>query len=336
MGAGSTASGTTRTGTIDGTTDEQGGHMAITITKASDPIRVEHVVGLIYGDPGLGKSTLGFTAEAPLCLDFDMGVHRASNRKDTVRATSWKDCENIAREDVAGYSALLVDTVGRMLDALSVQLIRDDSKNGQGGGALSLKGYGVLKIRFAAWLNLMRSFGLDVVLLAHTNEKKRGDDIIWRPDIQGGSLGEVYKCAEFVGYMHKAGRDRVIEFEPGDGWLAKNPANLGTVTVPDMHVETGFLAGLITTVKASINEQTEEARVANLELDAVRFAIETADDAALLNEAVEGASELSTAAKAIARKLVMARAKALGLVLDKETKRYMDAPAEGEAPDVES
>ena len=242
----------------------------------------------------------------------------------------------IAREDVAGYSALLVDTVGRMLDALSVQLIRDDSKNGQGGGALSLKGYGVLKIRFAAWLNLMRSFGLDVVLLAHTNEKKRGDDIIWRPDIQGGSLGEVYKCAEFVGYMHKAGRDRVIEFEPGDGWLAKNPANLGTVTVPDMHVETGFLAGLITTVKASINEQTEEARVANLELDAVRFAIETADDAALLNEAVEGASELSTAAKAIARKLVMARAKALGLVLDKETKRYMDAPAEGEAPDVES
>ena len=35
---------------------------------------------LIYGDPGIGKTTLANTAPNPLVLDFDRGSHRASHR----------------------------------------------------------------------------------------------------------------------------------------------------------------------------------------------------------------------------------------------------------------
>src|SRR5690606_38238567 len=52
--------------------------MALKITKASDPLTVEQLIVCIYGPPGLGKTTLGFSARKPLLLDFDRGAHRAA------------------------------------------------------------------------------------------------------------------------------------------------------------------------------------------------------------------------------------------------------------------
>ena len=42
---------------------------------------------LIYGQPGMGKTTLALSAPLPLLLDFDGGVHRvnAAHRVDTVQ-----------------------------------------------------------------------------------------------------------------------------------------------------------------------------------------------------------------------------------------------------------
>jgi hypothetical protein len=63
--------------------------MALKIVRSSDPIRVERLNLVIYGPPGVGKSSLAFTADTPLLLDFDQGAHRAANRKDIVRVAQW-------------------------------------------------------------------------------------------------------------------------------------------------------------------------------------------------------------------------------------------------------
>ena len=92
------------------------------IVKASEPIVIKQIVTVIYGQPGIGKSTLGFTSKDPLLLDFDKGSYRAANRKDTVQIDSWKDITQITKKDLDPYKTVIVDTAGRALDFLTAVL----------------------------------------------------------------------------------------------------------------------------------------------------------------------------------------------------------------------
>ena len=46
---------------------------------------------LIYGQPGMGKTTLALSAPNPVLFDYDGGIHRvnAAHRVPTVQITSW-------------------------------------------------------------------------------------------------------------------------------------------------------------------------------------------------------------------------------------------------------
>jgi replication-associated recombination protein RarA len=48
------------------------------VYSANEIIESAGMVALIYGDPGIGKTTLANTAPNPLLLDFDRGAHRSS------------------------------------------------------------------------------------------------------------------------------------------------------------------------------------------------------------------------------------------------------------------
>src|SRR3954466_3183793 len=107
--------------------------MTLRIVKAADPIKVERINLCIYGPPGVGKTTLAFSAEDPLLLDFDKGVHRAANRKDTVPVSSWSDVVSMTQEDLAPYKTVVADTAGRALDFLTADIIKAEPKLGRGG-----------------------------------------------------------------------------------------------------------------------------------------------------------------------------------------------------------
>lgn len=231
--------------------------MALKIVAASEPMKVETIVLVVYGSPGGGKTTLGFSADAPLLLDTDQGSYRSAFRKDVAVAKSWSDIAGIAPEDVANYKTLVLDTAGRALDLLSMDIISNNPKMGR-GGALTLQGYGELKTRFAAYLTLMRSLGLDIVLIAHGDEKQQGDEVIERIDMQGGSKNEVYKSADSMARLGIVDGKRVLSFSPTETRFGKDPAGIGSVQVPDFAKTPGFLAGLIRSIKAKLNEQSAE------------------------------------------------------------------------------
>jgi hypothetical protein len=231
--------------------------MALKITKASDPIEVKTITTVIYAVPGVGKSTIGFTARKPLVLDFDHGSYRAKNRGDTVQVSTWADVGQITADDLAPFSTLIVDTAGRGLDALSVAIIRENPKMGR-GGALTLQGFGELKSRFTSWLNFVKSFGLDVVLIAHADEQRKGDEVIERLDIQGGSKNEIYKSADVMGRLYLDNGKRLLNFSPTDTAFGKNPAQLPPLEVPHYSQAPGFLGDVIEQIKAALNEQSEQ------------------------------------------------------------------------------
>jgi hypothetical protein len=239
--------------------------MALKIIKSTDAIKVERINLCIYGPPGIGKTSVAFTAESPLLLDFDNGAHRAANRQDTVRVQSWGDVAEFSADDLESYKTVVVDTAGRALDILTQDIIRRNPKAGR-GGALTLQGYGTLKAEFVAWLKMINGFGKDVILVAHMDEQRNGDDIIERLDVQGGSKGEIYKAADAMGRMSIRDGRRTLNFSPTDAAFGKNPGQLEPLSIPHPDKSPQFLAGVIGEIKGKLNSLTEDQAKAQKEI----------------------------------------------------------------------
>lgn len=293
---------------------------ALKITRASDPITVERINLVAYGPPGLGKTSLAFTADAPLLLDFDAGSYRAANRKDVVQVESWSDVAGITADDLAPFKTVIVDTAGRALDALSADIIRQNPKHGR-GGALTLQGYGELKARFIAFLKLLNSFGKDVVLVAHMDEQRNGDEIVERLDVQGGSKAEIYKAADAMGRLVMREGRRWLLFSPSDAAFGKNPGRFDPLEVPDVASPDfdSFLARIISETKARLNAMSEAQKEAAAEQAWFRENLPGIDDAEAINALIGRAK---AAGPAVA-KMLNARAKELGLRGDKKSGQYV-------------
>lgn len=295
--------------------------MSLKIVRAADPISVDQIVVCLYGAPGLGKSTLGFSADAPILLDFDRGAYRAANRGDSVQVEKWDDVTSITAADLAEFKTVVVDTAGRALDMLSADIIRRNAKMGR-GGALTLQGYGQLKSEFTAWLKMLRTMGKDVVLIAHSSEDKSGDDIIERLDVQGGSKGEIYKSADAMGRLNMINGKRILNFNPSDTSFGKNPGQLPALPVPEIAVEPQFLGGVIGTIKERLNSLSaaqQERQHAIAEWFARICEVKSAEDAnALVKECQAVNKDIQPTVKGALHK----RAKDIGLVYEQSENGY--------------
>lgn len=294
--------------------------MALKITRAADPITVERLNVVIYGPPGIGKSSIGFTAADPLLLDFDNGSHRAANRRDVVRVGNWSDVTNITAEDLVPYKTIVIDTAGRALDAMTADIIKTDPK-GHKNGALTLPGYGTLKTRFSGFLKLMNSFGKDVVLIAHMDEQRNGDDVIERLDVQGGSKGEIYKAADAMGRIVLENKQRWLRFSPTDAAFGKNPGQLEPLAIPhpDAPEFRTFLADAIQQTKDRLNALTEDQREAMEEQNWFRETLPRLEEP----DEINGLLERAKASGEVCKKLLFDRAVQLGLVYDKTEKAFV-------------
>mgnify|MGYP000928828614 FL=1 len=293
--------------------------MALKITRASDPITVDRLNMVLYGPPGLGKTSLAFTADTPLLLDFDNGSHRAANRKDVVRVSAWGDVAGMTAEDLSPFNTIIVDTAGRALDMITADIIKSDPK-GHKNGALTLPGYGTLKTRFSTFMKLMNSFGKDVVLIAHMEEQRNGDDVIERLDVQGGSKGEIYKSADAMGRLVLAGKQRQLLFSPTDAAFGKNPGQLPPLDVPspDKPEFGTFLADVIKRTKDRLNTMSEEQKAAQEEQAWWAQHLPEVKDAKGLNALLGRIAEAPKPVKIMVRN----RAKEIGVEYDEARKVF--------------
>lgn len=298
--------------------------MPLNITRATDPITVDRISLVIYGPPGIGKTSLAFTAEDPLLLDFDAGSYRAANRKDVVRVGAWNDVAGITADDLASFKTIIMDTAGRALDVLAADIIRQNPKHGR-GGALTLQGYGELKARFIGFTKLLNSFGKDVVLISHLDEQRNGDEVIERLDVQGGSKGEVYKTADAMGRLVMREGQRRLLFSPTDAAFGKNPGGFDPLTVPPMATAefATFLGDIIQQTKDRLNAMSEAQKEAAAEQSWLRSALETAEDADAINALIERSKAGGRATSA----MLHARAVQIGLEFDRTAAAYVGKAA---------
>ena len=291
---------------------------------------------LIYGQPGIGKTTFGVSAPDAVLFDYDGGVQRinGAHQVPTLQPTSWEDT-NIALQEIANempeVKTIVIDTVGKMLDYMSAYIIKNDPKMAMRDGSLSLKGYGVRKTMFVNFIKQLALMGKNVVFIAHEREERRGEETFKRPEIGGSSANDLIKELDLVGYMYAIGKERCITFDPQEYYYAKNTCNLAPVIkLPVVVDEQG--AGKSNTAFASIVKSYQTAQEKRQEttaeyeqlLDLIAETVAFATDVDSLNEVMEKVFAFPPIYDSFlrAQKAVAAKGNALGLKYNKIAKKY--------------
>jgi hypothetical protein len=200
---------------------------------------------------------------------------------------------------------------------LTQDIIRLDAKMGR-SGALTLQGFGQLKSRFIAWLKMLNSLGKDVILIAHMDEQKNGDDVIERLDIVGGSKGEIYKVSDAMGRVILQNNARWIDFSPRNNAFGKNPAGLPLIEFPAPEKSDSTLANVIAQIKTSINKLSKEQQDQQQIIDEWREALAGIIEVGDLNQYLPALRKQPQTIRAYAAKI----ARNQGWTYNPETKVY--------------
>lgn len=298
------------------------------IRKPSQLEIIQTIKVLLYGQPGIGKSTLGLSAPDPLLLDFDNGVHRVNpnHQTDTVQIRKWEEMEELlGGDELKPYKTLVIDTAGKMLDFMSANLIKNDSKLGKRDGSLSLQGYGSRKHMFSAFLGQVSLLGKHLVFVAHEKEEKDGDVKIIRPEIGGSSGGDLVKELDLVGYMQAIGNKRTISFNPTEKYYGKNTCNLpAQMELPDLKTKPNkMLTGIFSTYHEALEKRKEMAEDYTRLVEKFKERIEEISDGDDANMVVEWMSGMEASthiwdSKLQAGRMFNERVKELGLKKSKD------------------
>lgn len=300
--------------------------MALQIKTAADPIEIKGLNIVIYGQPGIGKTSLAFSAKNPLLLDFDGGVHRSEFRKDYVSIAKWQDVAGISEEDLNGYDTVIIDTVDTCLDYLTVFITESNPKMKGYGGGLSLQGYGALKNMFTDFLNRLKSYHKTIIMICHVAEDKQGDNVYYRPLVKGGSKDIINQVSDLMGYSFIDNKKRSLDFNPADMWFGKNSAGFERLTIPNLAAEPDYLAEVVGTAinkMQSESEEQAELRAKWLEIAKEIGGIETVE---AVNEWLGKINEIdNNSHQKMATKAVHDKAKQFGFIADTKNKCYVEA-----------
>lgn len=288
--------------------------MPLKITKANEPIKVTTLHCTIYANPGMGKTSLAFTASRPILLDFDGGAQRAVDRNgDTVRVSEWADVASITADDLQDYDTIVIDTVGKALEFLSADILAKNPKMGY-GGALNQQGWGQLGVKFRSFLSSLSRHGKDVVLVSHMDEKGDGDEIKERLKIPGGSKDVVLTDSDMIGRISMHNRRRVLMFSPTEASFGKDPAGIDAIEIPDSSDKAygTFLADVLERAKAEMNKLSQAQIERKSELEWFAATVPTIMSADGINDLLGR----SKRAGREAAKMLVKRAEELGLEYD--------------------
>ena len=237
--------------------------MPLNIRQNMAEITVNRLTTLIYGKPGVGKTTLALTTSKPIILDFDQGTRRVFNADEVpgVFVEDWnQDIGQVRPDDFADYDTVIIDTVGTALDLLAQSLIKQNNRLAQGSGALTQQGYGALKSAFANFLGVIRSANADIVMVAHSVERDVNDQMIHDIKAVGSTKYDVLQMSDLVGRVFIDSGTRRLSFDPQYAVQGKN-MGLPEVEIPAVADRPLLLGDLIQQARHNANSRSVSGRL---------------------------------------------------------------------------
>ena len=301
------------------------------IKQAFETTEKTAFAALIYGQTGVGKSTLACGASSAIMIDFDGGIERVAigNRVNYTAVTTWDEALADTKSAISlGYKSVVIDTVGKMIDCIEQYIMTNNPTMRDRKGGLTLKGFGMRKIIFMDYLKSLKASGVNMVFVAQETETEEDGRKIRRPACGSDKMAtELLQDIDIAGYLHVVNGRRVLEFGCVDYAWTKNACALpGSMTLPDLatgsndtmkKIEEDFHTWQVAKVEKSAAYAETVAKI-----DAMVGNAKTAEELTEVQGMILEMPEVLTS-KMYARQAVINAARSIGCKWDKEQNKYV-------------
>lgn len=308
------------------------------IKKSNELVIPSTVKMMIYGQAGMGKTTVALSAPKPLLLDFDNGVKRVNMAHldgiDIVQVSSWQDVQQVLQEDLSTYQTIVVDTIGKMMDFIITYKC--------GTRQPQIRDWGGINAEFSWMTRTLSSLNKNVVFVAHRDTRKDGDDTVFIPALREKSYNSIVTELDLLGYLEMRNENgvqkRTVTFDPTSRNDGKNTCNLpgvmfvtsildknGNPTAKNDFISTKVIMPYLNMLQIKKEERARYDKV----IEEIKDNIEMITDAQSANDFASRINNFEHVGSSLsmARRLFSAKVNALGLIFDKETKTYADKAA---------
>lgn len=295
---------------------------------------------IIYGAPGVGKSTLAASAPKPVLFDLDRGIRRvkAQHRPATSLVNTYEELlADMESPAMADFETIIIDTGGALINLMKEFVKSKDSVNRTKSGSISQKGYGAVKDEFSRltdWLKL--TLRKNIIYVFHTVEEKNKDIVTQRLLCDGSAKNIVWQPCDFGAYLYKDGNQTVAGFSPTEEYFAKGCYGVsGVVKIPfGETVPNNFLTKLFEHANKTLaadreyfDAEREKYEAAMEEGKKLIDAIKTPTDASQVGNDMKNINHCLTSLAEL-RQIFKDKLKDLGIVWDSVEKRYKFIEAE--------
>lgn len=297
---------------------------------------------ILYGSPGVGKTTLALSAPDPVLIDFDRGMSRvkAQHRKPAIFCSTYEEVlQDIQSPAMKDFQTIVVDTGGSFITFLQDWAMRTNpAQNRQKNGAISLKGFGAVKTEFIRFTNYVKdTLDKNLIYVFHSQEQSdRDGNSQQRLMCEGAAKNIVWTPCDFGGYVQMIGSQREICFSPEQEFFAKGCHGItGHIKVPELGANdtNDFISKIFDQAKANIAAESEAyapiKKQYDLVMDTARKMIATitdADSALRVMKDLKNLQHASTSKKEVS-KMLQEKAKSLGLKYSQAVDRYIEISA---------
>ena len=305
------------------------------IQKASEQkYENEKLCMIIYGLPGVGKTTLAASAPKPIVIDCDRGMKRVNPeyRCDISNVSSYKDLLEDVKSLGNEYETIIIDTGGSLIELMKEWAMDTEPTATKKNGGFSITGYGFVKSEFLRLSAELRK-KYNTIFIFHAAKEKQEEEFFYDLIVEGAAKTLVWQPADLGAYFFIQNGKRYMGFTPTANYSAKSAYGIsGIVEVPELSggEPNVFLTKLFEKVRANIKSETEAIAPKHTAYESAMScgrelvaAINHAADVEPCLETISNIEHALSSEKEI-KALVKERLKELGITYNKETKTYED------------
>lgn len=290
---------------------------------------------IIYGEPGIGKTTVAKSAELPVLCDFDRGVLRvrAEHRTPTIEISNYDEfLVDLEDEQMKQFKTIIIDTAGSMVSMMYAKYDKElNTKDPR-------KVYGAIKSEFSRLTGHIRDvMNKNVIYIFHSTEEQKNEKTVVRLLCEGSAKNIVWAPCDFGGYVFREKGKRIINFTSTEEAFAKGCHGIhGKWTLPELNPgdKNDFITKLFEQARKNIEAEDAQSNELKSQYNEImekgKALIDTVVDIETANVAMGQLVDLnhvSTSKKELSTQLAI-KANSVGLFFDKVLGTYTKAPAE--------